>query len=321
MSKSEFLMPTGIVANRTIMMTGNVEGMRSDIGPKKIIRVPINAIEIGERKRKPNAADVKRIYDDIANQGLLQPIGVKELGYSRYKLLYGYHRLEAFHMGLKGAEGAAVVDWETIPAVVYDMEMPAWAAELKEISENLFRKNLTQAEMEDHRTRYAAILKRNNLTVEGRKPKADANTHDASLENQKPSIFNKMEKDLGVSHDTVQRDFANVSKRAKAVARAEGKPEPKSIKPTSPAEDIEVAVQLSERHTAARKAVEAEGGDPRKKMPIQPQAFTVITVRIDCADPEQMVEWFKAKLADPNKPVTEDYVRKLARGLLKLIGD
>ena len=289
------------------------------------MRVPIDAIEIGDRKRKPNAADIQRIYDDINKQGLLQPIGVKELGYSRYKLLYGYHRLEAFHMGLRNTEGEAAVDWQTIPAVIYEMEMPTWAAELKEISENLFRKNLSQPELEEHRVRYAMLLKRNNLTVEtviktGR-PKQENDPHGAGSENQKPSIFNKMKEDLGVSPDTVERDFRQVSKRAATVARAEGKPEPKAVKPTSPAEDIEATVELSERHTRAKAEAVSKGENPRAVMPIEPQSATVISVRIDTQDPKRLIEWFRDSMGNETKPITKAYIRKLANGLLKLVGD
>ena len=322
MSRQEFQMPSGIVASRTLMMTGQA-GMRADIGPKKIMRVPIDAIEIGDRKRKPNAADVQRIYDDINKQGLLQPIGVKELGYSRYKLLYGYHRLEAFHMGLRNTEGEAAVDWQTIPAVVYEMEMPTWAAELKEISENLFRKNLSQPELEEHRVRYALLLKRNSLVVEGRKPKTDISSHDESFDKpEKPSIFNKMEADLGVSPQTVSRDFVAVSKRAKAVAKAEGLPQPKAIKPTNLADDAaDEVVRLSERHTQAKAIAVAKGENPRKVMPIEPQPATMITVRIDIQDPKRLIEWFRDSMGNETKPITEAYIRKLAKGLLKLVGE
>ena len=45
-----------------------------------------------------------------------------------------------------------------------------------------------------------AILKRNNLTVEGRKPKTSIIGHDVRFEkSERPSIFKKMEADLGVS--------------------------------------------------------------------------------------------------------------------------
>jgi hypothetical protein len=97
------------------------------------------------------------------------------------------------------------------------------------------------------------LLKRNNLTVEGRKPRTEVNPHGVGFQgSEKPSIFKKMETDLGVSDETVNRDFRQVSQRAKAVARAEGKPEPKAIKPTSSAQDIETVVELSERHGILR---------------------------------------------------------------------
>ena len=290
------------------------------------MRVPIDAIEIGDRKRKPNAADIQRIYDDINKQGLLQPIGVKELGYRRYKQRYGYHRLEAFHMGLRNTEGEAAVDWQTIPAVISEMEMPAWAAELKEISENLFRTNLSQPELEEHRVRYAMLLKRNNLTVEEKvKPPGKQlgdMPHDAAfLKTEKASVFKKMETDVGVSRDTVERDFRQVSMRAATVARAVGTPEPKAVKPTSPAEDIEATVELSERHTRAKAEAVSKGENPRAVMPIEPQSATVISVRIDIQDPKRLIEWFRDSMGNETKPITKAYIRKLANGLLKLVGD
>jgi ParB-like chromosome segregation protein Spo0J len=312
-------MPKGIVANLDAMQSGQ-EHMRSDISPAKVARVPLSQIIVGERKRKPSNADVERLYADIYQHGLLQPIGVQMHGVGKYKLLYGRHRLMAFEIGLSKAQGAAVADWNKIPAIVYGLEMPKFAAELKEIAENLMRKNLTQPELEEHRSRYAALLKRNNLTVEEeakRGPKNSAHDEPNFNPKEKPSVFAKMEADLGVTRATVKRDFAAVSRRAQAVAREEGLPKPKPITPTSSAEVIEAALKLSERHTEARQA--AEVGDPRKVMPIQPQPPTQITVRIDLTDPASLVAWFADRLTGTNKPVSADYIRNLAAGLLALV--
>lgn len=316
MTKVEFELPQGIVANRTIMMTGKVDGMRADITPAKIIRVPLSEIEVGERQRKHSEADVQRLYDDINQHGLLQPIGVKMHGVGRYKLIYGLHRFLAFKRGLANATtGPTIADWNTIPAIVYELEMPKFAAELKEIAENLIRKNLTKAEEEEHLGRYVALLKRNRLVVEGKvKPPGKAKEDKSQVETQL-TVEAAITRNLNISKPTLHRTFEHLSQRAKTLAKAEGLPEPKRITPTSPAEAIEAAVELSSRHTEARKGAEV----PRKVMPITPQPPTIITVRVDVTDPQPLVEWFAARLSETNKPVSKDYIRQLATGLLALI--
>ena len=165
------------------------------------------------------------------------------------------------------------------------------------------------------------------LTVDGKIPpgpktKGDSRHDDSYPETEKPSVFKKMQTDLGVSQpETVSRDFRQVSQRAQTVAKAAGLPAPKSIKPTSPAKDIEAAVELSERHTEARNEAKAEGGDPRRVMPITPQPATFISVKIDIEDPKRLIEWFRDSMSNETKPITEAYIRKLAKGLLKLVGD
>jgi hypothetical protein len=315
MTRVELTLPRSISANTTIMMTGQ-DKMRGDITPAKIIRVPLSQIDVGERQRKHSEADVQRLYDDIYQHGLLQPIGVKMHGVGRYKLIYGLHRFLAFKQGLANATtGPTMADWNTIPAIVYELEMPKFAAELKEIAENLIRKNLTKAEEEEHLGRYVALLKRNRLVVEGKvKPPGKAKEDKSQGETQL-TVEAAITRNLSISKPTLHRTFEHLSQRARTLAKAEGLPEPARVTPTSPAEDIEATVELSARHTEARKGAEV----PRKVMPLQPQLPTVITVRVDVTDPQPLVEWFKDRLSETNKPVTKDYIRKLATGLLALI--
>ena len=167
-SKQNFRCPRSIVASRTLMMTSQSRHAQPDVGPKIIMRVPIDAIEIGIAAHSPTQPMFSVFtMTSISERGFCEADRRQELGYSRYKLLYGYHRLQAFPYGFETPRARRLSTGRR-PMIVYEMEMPAWAAELKEISENLFRKNLSQPELEEHRVRYAMLLKRNNLTVDGK---------------------------------------------------------------------------------------------------------------------------------------------------------
>ena len=95
-----------------------------------ILELPLASIEVGtDRARDLDPAWVEGLAGSIEAQGLLQPIRVRPHG-EGYRLVLGYHRLEAFRM----------LGRETIPATL--TEAGDDAAKLEEVMENLARHEL-----------------------------------------------------------------------------------------------------------------------------------------------------------------------------------
>jgi len=89
--------------------------------------VPLHAIWVPERVRK-DIGDLQALADSITRVGLLQPIVISP----EYRLICGGRRYRACEM----------LKWDTIPAVIVDIESMA----LGEIAENELRKNFTVSE-------------------------------------------------------------------------------------------------------------------------------------------------------------------------------
>lgn len=109
------------------------------------MKLNINDIEVGLRKRKLDEGKVHSIADSFLQIGQLQPITVaRENG--NYYLIAGLHRLEA----------AKLLDWQTIDAV--EFEGDPVAVELAEIDENLMRNDLTVLEQGEHLARRQELV-------------------------------------------------------------------------------------------------------------------------------------------------------------------
>lgn len=93
----------------------------------KVIDVPIDKIQLGERHRT-DMGDMDALAANIREMGLLQPIGVDEY----YTLVYGQRRLEACEN----------IGWKRIPCVVVKLE----SILAGEYAENEFRKQFTSSE-------------------------------------------------------------------------------------------------------------------------------------------------------------------------------
>jgi ParB family chromosome partitioning protein len=112
--------------------------------------IPISSIHVGPRLRKLHQGSLAQLTGNISAHGLRTPISVVETAPSddsstRYRLLAGNHRLEAYKR----------LGRETIPARVHvmgDTERQLW-----EIDENLCRAELTMLERSEH------LLKRKEL--------------------------------------------------------------------------------------------------------------------------------------------------------------
>ena len=101
----------------------------------EILTIEVARISASARKRPVSPEKVADIQRSIAQQGLLQPIGVKPDG-DGFKLVFGAHRLAAFQEA-----GTA-----EIPAMVFPAETTDEECLLAEIQENLARNDLTGAE-------------------------------------------------------------------------------------------------------------------------------------------------------------------------------
>ena len=180
---------------------------------ERIKGVPTSLVHIDTaRMRRLDTSKVGEMAASIKEHGLLQPIGVQqkkaELGkiQSGYRLIYGRHRLAAiqqlFDDGIPGAD--------TVPCVIYPSNMPEDAMLLDEIVENLHRKELTPAERAAHSAKYAGLLKRGNAVQGGdkkrsatQKPRDVCSTPEHTSPIIKPTVTEKIGKDLGISRGTV----------------------------------------------------------------------------------------------------------------------
>ena len=138
---------------------------RSLVGEQRKLLAPTTAsvmvekVLVGERKRPLDQRVVDELARSIPDEGLLQPIGVRERNEGGYDLIYGLHRLKAYE-ALYDRAVAAVEDqdkptaaelqelgrWQLIPANVYPSTMPNEWVEAYERIENLRRAELTKEE-------------------------------------------------------------------------------------------------------------------------------------------------------------------------------
>jgi ParB family chromosome partitioning protein len=95
----------------------------------KLEQVPIAKIKVSGFRYRRDAGDIEALAANIAELGLLQPVGIDKY----YQLIYGARRLEACQLHL---------NWEKIPAVIVDID----SVLAGEYSENEFRKSFTPSE-------------------------------------------------------------------------------------------------------------------------------------------------------------------------------
>jgi ParB/Sulfiredoxin domain len=327
------------------MMT-QVRG-RGDTAPKNIIRIGTDYISVPPtRQRRIDNATVDRLFEDITKHGLLQPIGVKQ--YERgYLVVYGVHRYLAFKRGWenakrllaeRGDKDTEAYDqarmWESIPCIVYGIDMPVLYGELKEIAENLIRLELTKEERAIHEVKYANLLKKLGLVVTADEKRAetqkknDAKKKEVSVGQsvphstapQKPTVTEKVTADLGIDRKQLHRSHQKVTAMARAVARDKNLAPPKPITPeTKSDQEVDHTVRLAEMALDAKGKAVAAGTDPRHAHPIDPQDPDEITVRIDITDPDQLLDWFEKRLDAASKPLTMAWLKDLHRGLGRLI--
>jgi hypothetical protein len=72
----------------------------------------------------------------------------------------------------------------------------------------------------------------------------------------------------------------------------------------------------SDRREALRR-----GGDPRQVNPHQPQGKTVVSARLDIADPAPFIDWCRNRIKGRHKPMSLDILRAYRAALDTLIAE
>lgn len=93
--------------------------------------LPTNAITAGTNDRTIfNPAELQALAENIATNGLLQPIAVRPIGAGQYRLILGERRYRA----------VCLLGWEKVPCVIQDVTDEEASAGM--LSENMARANL-----------------------------------------------------------------------------------------------------------------------------------------------------------------------------------
>lgn len=99
----------------------------------RVVAIPLALIDVGDRLRPVDAAWARLLAESIAAEGVRTPIEVGTASPDgRHALIAGAHRLEA----------AKLAGLKTVPCLVFDGD--AVAAKLREIDENLLRRELSE---------------------------------------------------------------------------------------------------------------------------------------------------------------------------------
>jgi ParB family chromosome partitioning protein len=102
-----------------------------------IANIPLENIEHNpfQPREEFDESALQELADSISQQGIIQPLTVRKMGYDKYQLISGERRLRA----------ARIADLETVPAyirVANDEQMLEWA-----LIENIQRENLNALEI------------------------------------------------------------------------------------------------------------------------------------------------------------------------------
>ncbi len=166
--------------------------------------IPISQIFVGERVRPVDDEHALALAASMADRGLINPITVRPTpaangGKTPYTLVAGGHRLRAAEMN----------QWEEIDAMIVATDMVE--AQLMEISENLFRNELSALDRgifvvkfrEIYEEKFGAVRRGGNTFISDAK---GSKGHDA------PSVFapgrqisERVQERLGIGPDTYKR--------------------------------------------------------------------------------------------------------------------
>lgn len=118
-----------------------------------IANIPVSSIEANpfQPREEFDEEALKELADSIREQGIIQPLTIRKMGFDRYQLISGERRLRA----------AKLAGLETVPAyirVANDEQMLEWA-----LIENIQRENLNAIEIA---ISYTRLLEECDLTQE-----------------------------------------------------------------------------------------------------------------------------------------------------------
>lgn len=115
------------------------------------------ALEADPDGVREEPGDVSGLAATIAEQGMLQPIGVVSVGYGRYRVVYGNRRrAAALDLGL-----------EKVPCIVLDVDDPSLL--LRQLTENVQREDLNDMEQ----ARALARLRSHIVETRGKMPEGE----------------------------------------------------------------------------------------------------------------------------------------------------
>ncbi|WP_275790498.1 ParB/RepB/Spo0J family partition protein [Pararhizobium gei] len=205
--------------------------------PRSTEFVDINVVEIHDRLRAVNDADVKRVAESMASIGQRTPISVR----------YYEARPEGFPpsdmsdamvlwTGATRLAAAKLLDWEKIECFVYDGGEDI-DARLWEIAENLHRSELTALERDEHVALWV-VLNEERISAQVA-PKMDRGRPEGGI--------NAASRELGIERTDAQRavKVASLSDEAKQAAKEAG------------LEDNRTALLEAAKHTDAAAQVKA----------------------------------------------------------------
>lgn len=278
-----------------------------------------NIIVNEDRKRTIDPEKVEQIRESIREVGLLQPIGVKDQKSGQpFLLIYGHHRLLAKRQLMENDPTQ-----DTIGACIYPEDMPDWACELNEVTENLCRKELTPKERDAHTAIYAGLLKLHGNVVERREAQAQSQTQTKgakakSLGHSPSTVTRKVAADLGISKEAVRNRIKHASTQAARSGISVDKTTPEAMS----------GDQLMKVGRAALKAAEDDkveaarlGKSPRLVNPNQKTDKHVTTARLDVTDPTPFIDWCRARIDGKHKPMSINMLKTYATALATLIAE
>jgi ParB family chromosome partitioning protein len=204
----------------------------------KIERIPLDAVIVGDQRRKINYDAVAGIAASLELIGQLQPITVYKDG-GKTHLVAGRHRLEA----------AKSIGWVDIDAVFVTGE--AIDHRLREISENLHRAELTVLEQAEQIAEWAELTEQKSQMLSAQAaPKAPHRPEGGDR---------KIARDPGIPRDQMSRakKIAGITDEAKAAAKEAGFDDNQS-------KLLKVASAAPEQQMAAVADIAAGGGQDKK---------------------------------------------------------
>jgi ParB family chromosome partitioning protein len=169
------------------------------VSAQDIVAIPLDQIEVVDRLRALDPEGVDLIRISMAERGLINPISVRPMKGGGYRLIAGAHRLEA----AKRLLAAGLREWSYISATVEDCD--ADEAELREIEENLCRKELSPYDEAEFYARWWMVWERQNGNLHGGDRKSSQHFADLKKKAKNPHFFELVAHKIGVHPETVRK--------------------------------------------------------------------------------------------------------------------